>query len=226
MKWMPVIAALAFAWPQASFGSRPASPLPRAQASSSATSSTSKSGSATLSSASKTASTTSSSASKSPVAAKKKPVVRKTRVVHRAPPIQKAPTPERISEIQSALSRGGYYQNDPNGKWDADTVAALQKFQSANGLEPTGKLDALSLQKMGLGSDIAGVSAPRPIVHSPASSLPAPSSPAPASSGSTIPPGSAAAVPASTPTIATAASSSATARSGSGPTRPNDNIQE
>ena len=76
---------------------------------------------------------------------------------------QKAPTPQRISEIQSALARGGYYQGDPSGKWDSHTMDALQKFQSANGLEPSGKLDAPSLQKMGLGSDIAGVSAPKPL---------------------------------------------------------------
>jgi Putative peptidoglycan binding domain len=78
-------------------------------------------------------------------------------------PKQKAPTADRITEIQTALAHGGYYQGDPNGKWDANTVGALQKFQSANGIEPTGKLDAPSLQKLGLGSDIAGVSAPRPI---------------------------------------------------------------
>jgi hypothetical protein len=91
-------------------------------------------------------------------------------------PKQKAPTPERISEIQTALSHGGYYSGDPNGKWDSNTVAALQKFQSANGIEPTGKLDAPSLQKLGLGSDIAGVSAPRPIT--PASQVPQSSAPA------------------------------------------------
>ena len=76
---------------------------------------------------------------------------------------QKAPTPDRISEIQAALARGGYFQGDPTGKWDATTVAAMQKFQSSNGLEANGKLDALSLQKLGLGSDIAGVSAPKPV---------------------------------------------------------------
>lgn len=74
---------------------------------------------------------------------------------------QKAPTPERISEIQSALARDGYYEGEPNGKWDAKTIGAMQKFQSANGIEPNGKLDAISLQKLGLGSDIAGVSAPK-----------------------------------------------------------------
>lgn len=75
---------------------------------------------------------------------------------------QKAPTPDRIKEIQSALSRDGYYQGDPNGKLDSTTVGALQKFQTDHGLDPSGKLDAATLQKMGLGSDIAGVSAPKP----------------------------------------------------------------
>jgi hypothetical protein len=75
---------------------------------------------------------------------------------------QKAPTPDRIKEIQSALSRDGYYQGEPNGKLDSSTVTALQKFQTEHGLDPSGKLDAPTLQKMGLGSDIAGVSAPKP----------------------------------------------------------------
>jgi hypothetical protein len=82
----------------------------------------------------------------------------------RRKPGQKAPTADRISEIQSALSNGGYYRGDPNGKWDSNTVAAVQKFQSANGIGPSGKLDAPTLQKLGLGSPIAGVSAPRPVV--------------------------------------------------------------
>ncbi|HXA79132.1 MAG TPA: peptidoglycan-binding domain-containing protein [Candidatus Acidoferrales bacterium] len=76
-------------------------------------------------------------------------------------PTQKAPTADRISEIQSALAHGGYYLGEPNGKWDSNTVAAVQKFQSANGIEANGKLDAPTLQRLGLGSDIAGVSAPK-----------------------------------------------------------------
>jgi peptidoglycan hydrolase-like protein with peptidoglycan-binding domain len=96
----------------------------------------------------------------------------------RREPTQKAPTPQRITEIQSALTRGGYYQGEPNGKWDSNTVAAMQKFQSGNGLEPTGKLNALSLQKLGLGSEIAGVSAPKPAAPAALPGSPAPS-PAP-----------------------------------------------
>ena len=78
--------------------------------------------------------------------------------------LPKGPTPERITQIQSALARGGYYKGDPSGKWDSDTVAAVQRFQSANNIDATGKLDAPTLQKLGLGSDIAGVAAPRQVV--------------------------------------------------------------
>jgi peptidoglycan hydrolase-like protein with peptidoglycan-binding domain len=108
-------------------------------------------------------------------------------------PTQMAPTPERISEIQSALSRGGYYGGNPNGKWDSTTVAAMQKFQSSNGLDASGKIDALSLQKLGLGSSVAGVSAPKPITPpspanpaAPAHTVPSQASPssAPAPSSS------------------------------------------
>jgi peptidoglycan hydrolase-like protein with peptidoglycan-binding domain len=81
-------------------------------------------------------------------------------------PFQKAPTADRISEIQTALSRGGYFEGDPNGKWDSNTVAAMQKFQSANGLNSSGKIDATTLQKLGLGSSTAGVDAPKPIKKS------------------------------------------------------------
>lgn len=113
----------------------------------------------------------------SPTTPKSKTPVKKRRRHHREPS-QKAPTPDRIMEIQSALARNGFYEGDPNGKWDTNTVAAMRKFQSANGLESTGKIDALSLQKLGLGSDIAGVSAPKP-AHLPGSMSAAPVSPAP-----------------------------------------------
>jgi hypothetical protein len=56
----------------------------------------------------------------------------------------------------------------------------MQKFQSGNGLEPSGKINALSLQKLGLGSEIAGVSAPKPPTPAaaPGASTPSPAHPA------------------------------------------------
>lgn len=73
---------------------------------------------------------------------------------------QDAPTPERIGEIQDALLSKGAFSGTPTGKWDDSTVDAMKKFQSSHGLEPTGKLDALTLQKLGLGSQTAGLAAP------------------------------------------------------------------
>jgi peptidoglycan hydrolase-like protein with peptidoglycan-binding domain len=75
---------------------------------------------------------------------------------------QAAPTPERINEIQEALASKGVLTSTPTGKWDDSTVDAMKKFQSSHGLEPTGKLDALTLQKLGLGSQTAGLAAPTP----------------------------------------------------------------
>ena len=77
---------------------------------------------------------------------------------------QKAPTPERISEIQQALAKDGSFRGTSNGKWDDSTVEAMKKFQAGHGLNPSGKLDAQTLQKLGLGSQTAGVAAPMPPV--------------------------------------------------------------
>jgi len=73
---------------------------------------------------------------------------------------QKVPTPDRISEIQQALAKDGSFKGTPNGKWDAPTMEATRKFQEAHGLNPTGKLDAKTLQQLGLGSHTAGVAPP------------------------------------------------------------------
>lgn len=73
---------------------------------------------------------------------------------------QKAPTPDRISQIQEALAKDGSFANTPNGKWDDATVEAMRKFQGSHGLNPSGKLDALTLEKLGLGSQTAGFAEP------------------------------------------------------------------
>src|SRR6267154_1859096 len=79
---------------------------------------------------------------------------------------QKVPTPDRISEIQQALAKDGSYTGKPNGKWDDSTMEATRKFQEAHGLNPTGKLDAKTLQQLGLGSQTAGVAPPMPPISS------------------------------------------------------------
>ena len=75
---------------------------------------------------------------------------------------QKVPSSDRISEIQQALAKDGSFAGTPNGKWDASTVEAMKKFQDAHGLNPSGKLDAKTLQRLGLGSQTAGVAPPLP----------------------------------------------------------------
>jgi peptidoglycan hydrolase-like protein with peptidoglycan-binding domain len=79
---------------------------------------------------------------------------------------QKVPTPDRISEIQQALAKDGSFAGAPNGKWDAATVDAMKKFQESHRLNPSGKLDAKTLQQLGLGSQTAGVAPPLPPVSS------------------------------------------------------------
>ncbi len=80
---------------------------------------------------------------------------------------QAAPTTDRIREIQEALHRAGHYRGEPTGKWDASTTTAMRNFQQAQGLKATGKLDAVTLQRLGLGSPVAGVAPPRETSGSP-----------------------------------------------------------
>ena len=100
-----------------------------------------------------TSSRTTSSRSKSRTSTKKTSRKKKDRG-------QMAPTPERITEIQQALAKDGSYSAPPTGKWDDNTVDAMKKFQTAHALNPSGKLDALTLEKLGLGSTTAGVAEP------------------------------------------------------------------
>jgi peptidoglycan hydrolase-like protein with peptidoglycan-binding domain len=101
---------------------------------------------------------TSSSSAKSKHTSSKSSSKRKTKKVKG----QAAPTPERISEIQESLAKKGVLAGTPSGKWDDSTVDAVKQFQASNGLTPSGKLDALTLQKLGLGSETAGLAPPTP----------------------------------------------------------------
>jgi len=98
-----------------------------------------------------------------PAAPKRAAPARRARARRPARPrVQTAPTRDRIVEIQNALSREGFYAGKPSGRWDAATTAAMKKFQTANELTATGKVGALSLQALGLGSEVAGRGAPLP----------------------------------------------------------------
>jgi peptidoglycan hydrolase-like protein with peptidoglycan-binding domain len=61
------------------------------------------------------------------------------------------PTPERYKEIQEALAKKGYLRQEPSGAWDEQSADALRRFQQDQNLDPTGKLDSLSIIALGLG---------------------------------------------------------------------------
>jgi peptidoglycan hydrolase-like protein with peptidoglycan-binding domain len=79
---------------------------------------------------------------------------------------QAVPTPDRIKDIQTALQKDGSYEGEPTGKWDASTTDAMKKYQDKIGVPPTGKIDAVSLNRLGLGSETAGKGAPVPAASS------------------------------------------------------------
>ena len=74
-----------------------------------------------------------------------------SRYATRRPQRQMQPTQQRFREIQQALQQRGYLQVEPTGVWGPDWADALKKFQQDQNLNPTGKLDSLSLIALGLG---------------------------------------------------------------------------
>ena len=64
---------------------------------------------------------------------------------------QAKPTKDRYIEIQQALVDVGYFGGPVNGVWGTTSVEALRQFQFDQGLEPTGKIDSLSLIRLKLG---------------------------------------------------------------------------
>ena len=65
---------------------------------------------------------------------------------------QLAPTPERYRDIQGALASRGYLKTSPTGVWDAESADALKRFQHDQSLDPSGKVNSLSLIALGLGA--------------------------------------------------------------------------
>lgn len=57
----------------------------------------------------------------------------------------------RATEIQTALIRSGYLSGTASGHWDAQTEAAMQKFQSDNGWQTKLIPDSRAIIKLGLG---------------------------------------------------------------------------
>jgi len=66
---------------------------------------------------------------------------------------QQAIQPERVTQIQQALIREHYFTGEADGKWDATTIAAMQKYQADNGWQTKLMPDSRALKKLGLGPD-------------------------------------------------------------------------
>ena len=60
-------------------------------------------------------------------------------------------SPERATQIQTALIQRGYLSGEPTGSWDSTSFAAMQKLQSDNGWQTKLVPDSRALIKLGLG---------------------------------------------------------------------------
>ena len=58
---------------------------------------------------------------------------------------------DRVGEIQQALVKAGYLDEEPTGRWDDSTRSAMKRYQSDHGFLATGLPEAKSLMKLGLG---------------------------------------------------------------------------
>lgn len=93
-------------------------------------------------------------------AGRRAPIVRQP-VVY----VPQVPSQDRYREIQQALAEKGFFKGEPDGHWNAESVAALREFQKAQNLDADGKLGSLSLIALGLGPKriVAAQNTPPPV---------------------------------------------------------------
>jgi peptidoglycan hydrolase-like protein with peptidoglycan-binding domain len=66
---------------------------------------------------------------------------------------QQAIDPARVTQIQQALIREHYLSSEADGKWNATTEAAMQKYQADQGWQTKLMPDSRALLKLRLGPD-------------------------------------------------------------------------
>jgi putative peptidoglycan binding protein len=97
----------------------------------------------------------SSSSSKTPTKAKtparRTPSRSARRRAPAVPAVQSHPDQDRYAEIQRALVDAGYDPGGTDGVWGDASAKALQQFQQDQDLDPSGKIDALTLIRLDLG---------------------------------------------------------------------------
>src|SRR5437764_4496331 len=69
---------------------------------------------------------------------------------------------QAIESAQQKLKDEGFYYGEINGKDDADTTAAIRRYQIRNGLQITGELNTETSRSLGLSSKPASTPAARP----------------------------------------------------------------
>ena len=80
------------------------------------------------------------------------------------PVAQQQPSTERYREIQQALIDKGYLRAEANGNWNADSVAALNRFKQDQNQRADGRLDSRALITLGLGpKKDSYISVPAPV---------------------------------------------------------------
>ncbi|WP_158786799.1 peptidoglycan-binding domain-containing protein [Granulicella sp. L46] len=89
--------------------------------------------------------------------------VKHSKGVHSRSAHEKAPLEmpaERASQIQTALIKQGYLTGEPTGRWDDQSVSAMQKMQGDNGWQTKITPDSRALIKLGLGPTDTAASVP------------------------------------------------------------------
>jgi peptidoglycan hydrolase-like protein with peptidoglycan-binding domain len=61
-----------------------------------------------------------------------------------------------VRQIQQALDQMGYKIRNIDGQWNPQTATALKNFQQAQGLEPTGNLNTVTISALRLSNVLAG----------------------------------------------------------------------
>src|SRR6185436_7346890 len=69
---------------------------------------------------------------------------------------------QSIAEVQQSLKDQGYYYGQITGQKDADTSAAIRRYQIRNGLEITGELNEETLKSIRLNPGSTAQAAPAP----------------------------------------------------------------
>ena len=75
-----------------------------------------------------------------------------------------------VQNAQQALKDQGFYYGEVNGDKDADTTAAIRRYQIRNGLQITGELNEETLKSLGADANHARTSAQTPPTPAPSSS--------------------------------------------------------